>query len=55
MNKSRVKFFCQLGKFTCEDNTCITISARCDGVIDCPNDRADEQNCRMYNKLEASI
>lgn len=45
--KSRIRFFCELGKFTCGDNTCISIIGRCDGVIDCPNDRADEQDCRM--------
>lgn len=45
--KSRTKFFCELGKFTCGDGTCVSITARCDGIIDCPNDRADEQDCRM--------
>lgn len=45
--KSRVIFFCELGKFTCDDNSCVPITARCDGVIDCPNDRADEKDCRM--------
>lgn len=44
--KSRAKFFCELGKFTCGDGTCVSITARCDGVIDCPNDRVDEQDCR---------
>lgn len=46
-NKSKSIFFCENDKFTCGDNTCISIISRCDGVIDCPHDRTDEQDCRM--------
>lgn len=46
-DKDKKKFFCELGKFTCGDDTCIPITARCDGIIDCPKDRSDEQDCRM--------
>lgn len=46
-DKDKKKFFCELGKFTCGDDSCIPITARCDGIIDCPKDRSDEQDCRM--------
>lgn len=46
LKEKQMKFFCELGKFTCGDQTCIPITARCDGSIDCPNDRTDEQDCR---------
>jgi hypothetical protein len=44
--KSRIKYFCPITQFTCGDRTCISILGRCDGVVDCPNDQADEQDCR---------
>lgn len=40
------KFFCSLGQFTCGDKTCISIVGRCNGHLDCPNDRKDEEDCR---------
>lgn len=51
-DKDKKKFFCELGKFTCGDDTCIPITARCDGIIDCPKDRSDEQDCRMLKRLQ---
>lgn len=46
--KSRIKYFCPITQFTCLDKTCISILGRCDGIVDCPNDQADEQDCRMF-------
>lgn len=43
----KLKFFCPNGKFTCHDMSCISIVNRCDGKVDCPNDRSDEEGCRM--------
>jgi hypothetical protein len=40
-------FFCPLGKFKCHDSTCIPITKRCDGRVNCPRDKADEEDCRM--------
>ncbi|KAI9589857.1 hypothetical protein GQX74_008025 [Glossina fuscipes] len=33
------------GKFTCRDLSCISIVLRCDGHVDCPGDRSDEEGC----------
>ncbi|XP_055601853.1 basement membrane-specific heparan sulfate proteoglycan core protein-like isoform X2 [Uranotaenia lowii] len=43
--KSTQLKFCPLGKFTCHDRSCISIVGRCDGKVDCPRDRADEDEC----------
>lgn len=40
--------YCPEGRFTCADFTCISILGRCDRKVDCPNDRADEDGCRMF-------
>lgn len=49
--KSTQLKFCPLGKFTCNDHTCISIIGRCDGKVDCPRDRADEEECRRFPEL----
>lgn len=36
---------CPKGEFGCEDESCIAMSLRCDGKIDCPFDRSDEDGC----------
>uniref|UniRef100_A0A1B0AMY9 Uncharacterized protein n=1 Tax=Glossina palpalis gambiensis TaxID=67801 RepID=A0A1B0AMY9_9MUSC len=41
----KLKYFCPKGKFTCRDLSCISIVLRCDGHVDCPGDRSDEEGC----------
>ncbi|XP_065349470.1 basement membrane-specific heparan sulfate proteoglycan core protein isoform X3 [Cloeon dipterum] len=36
---------CPKGEFGCEDYSCIAIGLRCDGKVDCPYDRSDENGC----------
>lgn len=37
------------GKFMCRsDNTCLPLSARCNGITEC-RDRSDEDHCGKYN------
>lgn len=47
--KSTQLRFCPLGKFTCHDHSCVSIIGRCDGKVDCPRDRADEEECRRFS------
>lgn len=42
----KLRYFCPKGKFTCRDFACISIIHRCDGEVNCPHDRSDEEGCR---------
>ena len=38
---------CPVEDFTCGDGLCISMEKRCDKIIDCINDSADEEDCNM--------
>ena len=46
---------CAVDEFTCDDGQCISITNRCDQIINC-RDKTDEKECRLlvldkgYNK-----
>lgn len=40
---------CPLGQFLCSlARTCIPLSKRCDGVVDCLSENSDEMGCRKF-------
>ena len=41
---------CHEDEFTCGDGSCVTMKKRCDKIINCPNDPADEEDCNMVTK-----
>lgn len=47
-NHPKKSRYCPEGRFTCADFTCISILGRCDRKVDCPNDKSDEEGCRMF-------
>ena len=38
---------CPEEDFTCGDGLCVSMAKRCDKIIDCINDSADEEDCNM--------
>lgn len=49
--QKKIERICPEGKFTCGDKTCISIIGRCDRKNDCPNDKSDEEGCRMFSNF----
>ena len=39
---------CNIGQFSCDNEQCINISNRCDGVADC-EDLSDKKSCKLEN------
>ena len=49
LNISKIILFskCSEDEFVCEDGQCLNMEFRCNGVINCPNDNTDENDCSM--------
>ncbi|KRF94153.1 uncharacterized protein Dmoj_GI15893, isoform F [Drosophila mojavensis] len=50
-----LRIICPPTAFRCENGPCIALTARCNGVIDCPFDASDELDCEpITNEIDTS-
>lgn len=41
---------CARNEWQCDYGDCISLTKKCDGTIDCPDDMSDERNCPSNSK-----
>ncbi|XP_077973721.1 transmembrane protease serine 9-like isoform X1 [Styela clava] len=46
---------CKTGDFHCWDGTCINETKKCNGVVDCPVDNADEVECKLESVSKCGV